>query len=238
MKKYLSDTARPCSFSHDIIFRIAAVLALLTMLSIWLVSGLFAKYTVNDSSSNSARVAAFGSVEVKEHKAKPKTVGSSDVRSVYYSGEYADMLYELDLDDEVDSNTYDVMMPGVDIPKDPFVRVTTGEVDCELYIKIVEKNIPEEYQDRNGETHKPIVTYTVDPSIWQKLPDNQQDGNGVIYKYSSVIDANSAEQKISILKDNKICISQYYDADGLYNAKAPESDDFSLTFSAWLVQAD
>lgn len=214
------------------------MLSLLTMMSIWLVSGIFAKYTVNDHSSNSARVAAFGSVEVKEHKAIPKTVGSSgDVGSVYNSGEYADMLYELDLDDEVGSNTYDVMMPGVDIPKDPFVRVTTGEVDCELYIKVVEKNIPEEYQDRKGETHN-IVTYTVDPSIWQKLPDDQQDGDGVIYKYSSVIDANSAEQKIFILEDNKICISQYYDADGHYNAKAPKSDDFSLTFSAWLVQVD
>lgn len=215
------------------------MLSLLTMMSIWLVSGIFAKYTVNDHSSNSARVAAFGSVEVKEHKAIPKTVGSSgDVGSVYNSGEYADMLYELDLDDEVGSNTYDVMMPGVDIPKDPFVRVTTGEVDCELYIKVSEKNIPEKYQDRNGETHKPIVTYTVDPSIWQKLPDDQQDVDGVIYKYSSVIDANSTEQIISILEDNKIYISQYYDADGLYNAKAPKSDDFSLTFSAWLVQVD
>lgn len=229
---------------HDYIFMLAGILLFLTMLSLWFLCGLFAKYTVNDSSAENARVAEFGFVEVKEHKVVEKQdvmKPGEQIEDVYYSNdEYYDMVYKLDMESEVDTNFYGIMMPGVDIPKDPFVRVTAGEVDCELYIEITEIGIPTEFVDIYGKKHEPLVTYNVDDTKWN-LESSKKDSNGnlvCVYKYLGTIKAGSKTQEIGILKDNKIYISQYYDADGFYNGKNPESGDFSITFNAWMGQID
>ena len=215
---------------HDYVFMAAGILLFLTMMSIWLICGLFAKYTIKDSASHSARVAQFGNAEVKEHQAVLKGVADNQKVKVVYSD---DMIYYLS-DDEVSDNTYDKIMPGVDIPKDPFVRVTPGEVDCELYIKVTNNNFPRPYKDSSGEEHGDLISYKIDDEKWNKITYK----NEVIYKYKGTIDANFESENgyidIPILKDNKIYISQYYDAD-TYSSK---KESFSLTFESWLVQID
>ena len=220
---------------RDYVFITAGILLFLTLLSFWLVCGLFAKYTTAGLSYGGARVAAFGSVEVKEHKAVLKEVeDGEDVGSAYYGGLYDDMVYYLlDPDTEVNTNTYEVGMPGVDIPKDPFVRVVPGEVDCRLYIEVtMQTDFSNVFKDKNDVSHD-LITYKVNDS-WTKIEGKTGPNNGDIYQYHDVIQAGSEAKDLYILKDNKITVSQYYDADKLHIT----NEEFSITFRAWMAQAD
>ena len=75
--------------SYNNLLRAAAVLFILTMISVWWVSGLFAKFIVSDNRSDAVRAAAFSEIAVKEHKV------------VYDNG-----VYSLDTSKAVSSNEY------------------------------------------------------------------------------------------------------------------------------------
>lgn len=215
---------------HDYIFTTAGILLFLTLLSVWLVCGLLARYTIQGSFSDGARVAGFGTLAVREHEAVAKAVSGSvtDIGSIYYGGDYDDMVYELNKDNEVESNTYSIMMPGVDIPKDPFVRIAPGEVSCELYIEVIEKDFPK------GKNEEDLVTYEVDPDLWTKVENEKGPNGGDLYKYNMDIYAGSESEDIYILKGNKVYVSQYYDAD----TANKKNEEFSLTFNALMRQID
>lgn len=225
---------------HDLLLRAAGVIFLLTMLSLWFVCGLLARYTKESRSGNGARVAVFGNVEIREHYAALKDVGDSDINDVYYGGKFVDMVYALDDSSEVDGNTYDVVMPGVDIPKDTFVRVYSAETDIELYIEVVEKNFPvytkkTAADDSDSDAvEEPVkaVTYAVDDK-WEKV-DLPGEHLGDVYKYTDVIEAGSGVREINILSGEKLIVSQYYDADSYKKT----GGDFSMEFYAWTVQKD
>jgi hypothetical protein len=59
MRKDFSTNIKPHSIFSDILFKTVCVLLFLTMLSIWLVCGMFAKYTANSSNAEGARTASF-----------------------------------------------------------------------------------------------------------------------------------------------------------------------------------
>lgn len=213
MKENLSDKAKSRPFIHDILFRTAAVLLFLTLLSTWLVCGMYAKYVRAYTFTDSARLAeGVGIIELKEHKIKETYKDSG--------------IYELDTT-EVNENEYEKVIPGVDIPKDPFIRITNlTETECELYVRVTEKNFP--VKKGNEKT----VTYelTADWTLMENLSDYSK---GIyIYKYNKAIDLNFSGV-INILKNNKIYVSEHYvgkDADN-------KIQNFSLTFETWLVQA-
>ena len=175
-----------------ILYWTAGVLLVATLLSMHLVGGLYAKYTTSDSASDSARVAAgLPTIELLEHEAELK------------SGEY--VLNGT----EVAANVYEKVIPGVDIPKDSFVRLTgDSEVSYELYMKAEGTGIPS------------TVTYAIDTSVW--APVSGQSG---VYKYTGEIISG---QPIYILKDNQLTVSEHYVGSG----------GFSLAFSAWIEQVD
>ena len=110
-----------------IVYWTAGILLTLTMLSTWMAGGLLAKYVVSYSHHESADVASSGveAFELWEHKAN-EFPGDN-------CGEY-----RLDLNTEVTGNAYNKVLPGVDIPKDPFIRLVLSgaEVDYTLYIKV------------------------------------------------------------------------------------------------------
>lgn len=216
---------------HDYIFISAGILLFLTLLSFWLVCGLFAKYTAKDTLGSGARAAVFGAVAVKEHEAVLKSADDAeDIKDVYYNEDYFyDMVYCL-TENEVSSNLYDIMMPGVDIPKDPFVRVTPSEVDCTLYIEVRTDKFPEPYTDKYGAKHEDLVTYKIAPD-WKPIKSGKGPNGGDVYQYRNVIEAGASFQEIKLLEDDKVSVSQYYDADKY-------SESSLLVFNAWLVQAD
>lgn len=183
--------------AQNILFWTVGILLVLTLISTRLAGGLFAKYVVSDFYSDSARVAvAGGSIELWEHEANLKNG-----------------VYELDEDEEVTENTYEKVIPGVDIAKDPFIRVSIDdtEVTYELYIKVIE-----------SDPFPATVTYELTED-WELV----DEANG-IYKYKNIIDTESSDE-IKILKGDKLYVSEHY---------VGNSQEFSLSFNAWLVNAD
>lgn len=187
-----------------IMYWTVGILLVLTMLTTCLVGGLFAKYVISDSFYDSARVASsgIGKMELWEHKAAETYEDSG--------------IYELLTQEKpVTGNNYAKVLPGVDIPKDPFIELElkNAEVSYELYVQVTESNLPE------------TVKYEL-TSDWE-LADDSDSANGVyVYKYKGTIDPNF-NGKIKILKNDMLYVSEHYVGDG----------KFSLTFSAYLKQA-
>lgn len=106
----------------NIMFWAVGILLVFTMLSVWFVCGLYAKYVVTDSASDSARVAEGSDFELWEHKAN-----------------LVNGIYVLDEEEKVLENAYEKVIPGVDIAKDPFISIDAElEVSYQLYIRVIE----------------------------------------------------------------------------------------------------
>ena len=199
------------------------IILIITMLSVWLLSGLLAKYVAVENTSDSAKVAKGGYIEVLEHQA-----------------ELVNGVYELELNEKikkpVNQNNYDKVIPGVDIAKDPFVRLylEDAEVDYELYLTVTEKDFPTYKPTLDSDPVK-TVTYTVRTDLWILQDDLSDKENGVyVYKYKNILDAGTANTDIKILVDDELVVSEHYvgtDAQG-----KPQS--FTLSFSATLKQVD
>lgn len=135
---------------QNIVYWTTGILLVFTMTSLWLLCGLYARYVVSGDASDSAHVAkGLPTVDVWEHEAVEVTSETDEKGNAVGRGYYKLLLPDED-DGEADgeenlvkNNSYKKVLPGVDIPKDPFVRLTgTTEVDFELYIEITEKNFP------------------------------------------------------------------------------------------------
>lgn len=174
------------------LYWMAGILLVLTMLITCLVSRTFARYTASEEAADAAHVAAgLPRLELWEHEAELK------------DGEY--VLNST----EVTSNKYEKVIPGVDIAKDPFVRLTgDSEVSYEVYVKVIEQDIPAD-----------TVKYEIRDD-WK--PVSGQDG---VYQYTGTITSGTP---IYILKDNQLTVSEHYVG----------SNTFSLAFSAWIEQVD
>ena len=106
----------------NIMFWAVGILLVFTMLSVWFVCGLYAKYVVTDSASDSARVAEGSDFELWEHKAN-----------------LVNGIYVLDEEEKVLENAYEKVIPGVEIAKDPFISIDAElEVSYQLYIRVIE----------------------------------------------------------------------------------------------------
>ena len=201
-------------------------LLLCTLVSFWLVCGLFAKYTTSGVDDDTGRVAKTGVVDFRVLEHKAVNVSSVDPMKVY---ELLDGSTDDRIDDnrgkleEVTGNTYETIPPGYDIPKDPFVRLElkNSEVDYYLYVKVIKPLLFPE-----------TVTFELDDENWQEF-----DAKAGIYKFigdtdtgirGGYIDAGTLERTdIYILKDNRIEVGQFYDG-----------TLFTVSFEAYLVQVD
>lgn len=175
---------------------------LVAALALLAVADLRAKYVTTVDLTGAVRFTADLAVDVTllEHKAERKSDGSYQL-----GGEW------------VDKNTY-VVMPGVDIPKDPTITITTkSAIPAYLYVEIVD-NSPSS------------VTYTLDDQ-WVKLAI---PGRTVyLYNYDGAYNfpAADAEGKITIniIKNKVITVSHTYDP-------AADTSDFNIKFYAYLIQ--
>ena len=182
--------------AHAVFPRLAGLLFVLTMLSVCMNAGVYARYV--SKPTERARVASVGgTMKVWEHKAVNDPL----------------LYYQLDPTIITTKNTYDKVVPGADIPKDPFVQVKLEnlEVRYELYIKVIESD------------YFP-ATYEISTDCWTPVPSEKG-----VYRYNEVFQlGRSYDIEIYILKDNQIHVTQNY---------VGEKDRvFTLTFEAWLMQ--
>jgi len=202
-----SDIKKDGFFTHQNMFKAAGILVVLTLLSVWWVCGLFAKYKNLDEKNDVTSVAAFAQISVHEHEA------------VLTNG-----VYTLDTDSVVEGNDYPVILPGTMIPKDPFIIVTdSSETACEVYLEAVNVDKPRD------------VIYTINGSSWLETEDFAPRYGGTVYKYKDTLPAHTGAEITDILAGNRLIVK-----DSLKDKSQPtdNSNEFSIVFYAYLVQAD
>ena len=124
--------------------------------------------------------------------------------------------YVLDTTTPVQTNQY-VLMPGVDIPKDPTIKITgKTALPAYLYLEVVD-NISD-----------PAVTYSL-ADWWQPLAGVTGPNGGKVYVYNETIDGSTANMEIQLIKGNTVYVSQTLD----HSASAKP---FSIKFYAYLLQ--
>lgn len=121
-----------------------------------------------------------GNFVLKEHKAEAQTANPG--------------VYELNLDEEVVANTYSVV-PGVDLPKDPFVRVNNLKAKAYLFIE-VKSDLPE------------TLKFSI-VDAWEATTLTGQNGGTVYTLKSGALDANSSLIQ-TILEGDKVFVEDDY----------------------------
>lgn len=114
--------------------------------------------------------------------------------------------------EQVPNNTY-ILMPGVDVPKDPKITIT-GKTAIPAYLYVeVSSNLPA------------TVTYEM-KGHWNLLTDVTGPKGGKVYVYDTLLDGTPADLTISILENNTVYVSDELSRDTAA----------TLTFHAYLFQ--
>lgn len=138
------------------------------------------------------------SIELKEHSV------SADEAGLYTLG-----------GDEVAGNSYTVL-PGVNVPKDPFIRVN-GKTDAAAFVYV-------EIINTNPQT----LIFEVDDT-WTLLPDVAGPMGGDVYVYGDCVQTTTGTQTYNIIKDKTVTL-----ADGELSFTQGSND--SLKFYGYIAQ--
>lgn len=167
------------------------------------------------------------SVEVLEHKAVPQGDGSYVLKNGAKISESETLPNET-----VTLNQYD-LLPGLDIPKDPFIRIKgKTPIEAYLFVEVVDKMSTIEI----GEQKTSPLTYQLS-SNWMKLDVSGANG-GTVYVYienemAKVFDEDD-NGDFYIIKNNQIQVSQYLLQ---YGVKYTENTEDFISFYATLGEA-
>ena len=115
-----------------------------------------------------------------------------------------------------------LIIPGIDLPKDPFVTVKAGSEDCYLFVKVEE----------SAGFAEGKVTYAVDES-WTKGDGTKIPAN-VYYRQVS---QPAADATFDVLKDNKILVSENLTKDEVKEMQQSQVRP-TLKFTAYAIQAE
>ena len=210
MPKLFSENKRSHVPFHVFSFRTAMILFILTMISLWLVCTLLARFSSYGRETDGARVAAAGNVSVYEY-------GADLVDGEYVITDRTEANYK-------QKNRYTVV-PGMNIEKEAFVSVSgSREVSAYVYIEVV-----------SSDPSKNILDYTVDNIYWKPTTDVSATHSGTVYKYKDVIPPNTEQTIGHIIRNNKVRIK-----DDILDKTDPTNvpATVSLDIYAYLVQAD
>lgn len=174
---------------------VAIALELMVLLSL---SGVvYAKYVAEKELNGNVTIKAeLGKIALYEHEANKKASGQ----------------YELNTDKTVSDNTYDTVIPGLDIPKDPYVEITNKtQIPAYVFLIVNETAWPNTMEYELEEHWKPLSGY-----------DD-------VYVYSNndgPIKVTGNIATIKIIENDTITVSQEYTG----------PDEANLTFSACMGQ--
>lgn len=174
-------------------------------------------------------------IEIKEHKwqvVENETLpDENDVWGELTSG-------------EVTENTYD-MIPGVVLPKDPFIRVKEESEPCYIYMEIVETNNPivAENEKAIGYAVKaPNASATPATPGWTQLyvdgvAVTGKDG-GYVYYYSEILDDNQKTE--GIFANDQVSVNgnvtdKTAQAVIKFNGYAVQAATFADAIEAWKI---
>lgn len=182
--------------------RLVTVGILAVLLLSVLIGSAIGKYTttVPVSGTVTFKASLATSITLQEHKATRNADGS----------------YTLSTTETVTSQSY-TLLPGLDIPKDPYITIT-GKTPIEAYLFLVVKNRPSENTGiicNLADCWKPVTGYT-DVYVYS-------DANGAV----KITDQTAGIEKIKIIQGDKIYVNQGLNLSG----------SLSLSFSACMAEA-
>ena len=135
-----------------------------------------------------------------------------------------DGVYTLDDGKEVTTNTYDHVLPGVDLPKDPFVKTEeTMKLDAYVFVEVVKS------EDFGTNLH-----FTVDSNNWTEISGATGKNGGQVYAMKAnggIAKAGEMLGPIKVLTDDKITV----DNAPITDAEAQFGGD--VTFYGYMIQA-
>ncbi len=205
------------------------VLLLLTLITSGLIVGLYARQVTAQEKTDGAVVAAAGGAVVYEHKAEV-IPDRSDVKNG---------IYKLNMDVKVTSNEYPTIVPGTEIPKDPFIEFTgTNDVAYYLYLEVVDSSL----RDENGELTD--IRYLITSGIWEETDAIEPRHGGTVYVFCDGVTSNPQPKAIephrtesitNIIQDKKLYVSENFKD---ISDKTKNTQPYRMEFYAYLVQKD
>ena len=205
VKKAVSCKAK----SHPLVYKnswmTAAILLVLTVISTRMVCSLYARYTISDTGRESAGTAAAAGLALEEISVELYSdiadMVSADTVYTFGSGTADGMEY--------------LVVPGMDIPKDPYISVDgKNQTPCYLYIEVIQEHVPE------------TVSFALEED-WILLADVPGRFGGDVYTYRTIIGPKEKHERIGIIEDQKLYVSQSYSA----------GDPFRIAFRGYMIQA-
>lgn len=182
-----------------------------------LIGSTYAKYVKQQTLENTVTIKAnLGKIELLEHEAVRLSTGEYDLTEkllpVQDNPETTDV-------DETDLGNEYILLPGLDIPKNPFVRIS-GKTPIEAYVFVeVVDNLPA----NSG------ITYSL-TADWTKLEGVTGAHGGTVYVYKDVLTnafGNNGSGDIPILAGDTVYVSQKLDK---------SVKDLKLTFYASMYE--
>jgi hypothetical protein len=151
-----------------------------------------------------------GNVTIQADLAKDFKIVESEV-SRNELGEYS-----LISGTETSENDY-ILMPGVDIPKDPTIKITgKTALPAYLYVEVVDTNTDS------------AIKYDM-ADRWQLLAGVTGPNGGKVYVYNETVDGSTANMEVQLIKGNTVYVGQTL----VHSAAAKP---FSIKFHAYLLQ--
>ena len=148
------------------------------------------------------------------------TDSTGPVTNTFTVGDINIDLVETGMDDKR-AQTFNIV-PGVDISKDPVVKVQKDSEKCYLFVKVEESNWPNAVNEDG--TKK--VSYSIDDSAWTAL------GEGYTGVYYCVVESKNVDQSFAVLKDNTVKVDS-----SLTKSEANEiTTNPTLVFTAYACQ--
>lgn len=179
--------------------------ALATLILLTALTGVYAKYVMDQALTGQASITAkLGSISVLEHVYELQTDGS----------------YKKTEATTNNGNTYSVVIPGLDIPKDPYVQIT-DKTPIPVYV----------FVEVCSALDDSVLTYEVDTDNWLKVEDLTGQNNGTVYVYApegSAATVTSNLGPVYILEGNQVIVGQ----------KLNKNDTSDLTLSFYATMAE
>lgn len=140
------------------------------------------------------------------------------------ANQQADGTYVLDKKDPVQANDY-VVVPGVDMPKDPTVNLKL-KANIDAYVFLAVNN------NLKG------MSVTIDPA-WSRVITTYTDANGVVWDiYAQKIAGTAADQTLTfnVLEGTTVTVDKAadsYDGNIVFNAYLTQATGFDSALAAW-----
>lgn len=182
--------------------RLLTAIAVLSLILTYMVGFVYAKYVQIYKTNGTVTVTVdIGTIELREHEAVQNPDGS-------YS------LTDTQLPDETKTGNNYILLPGLDVPKDPHVVVTKpNNLPVYIYVEVVDN-----LESDSG------ISYSM--SNWTELTGVTGPHGGKVYYYNSKVETT---ETIYILDKNMVYVSQELDKD---------IEDLHLKFYAYMYQAE